>query len=61
MKSSKYEYRIVTSHDGQYAVQFRPTAWTNSVDRLTLEEANESIERSIARDNFVPVPVDAPL
>lgn len=66
MKSSKYQYRVVTAPGGEFAVQIKPLdgsvpgildnpEWVSwSLPYRTLDEAKKAIERGISQDNFVP-------
>jgi len=63
MKSSKFEYRIMTQPYDRFRVEFRGDdtdkwRWLGSCD--TFDEAVSFVERNIAKDDFIPQVVEIP-
>lgn len=66
MKSSKYEYRLVTAPEDGFVIQRRYLGickflgWTtiNNYNMNTTGESVKAIKKLIARDNFIPEVVE---
>lgn len=65
MNSHKWEYRIVTTHDGKYGTEMKilnstHSEWTTMwfCKYETAEDARNELVKQIERDNFVPTVVE---
>jgi len=61
MKSSKYEYRVVTAPGNRLNVQFRAIGneeWKHGQHCYTVNEAKKIVFGNIEEDNFIPQVVE---